>query len=83
MDIKQNPFSLYDFLGYFTPGAIFLYGAFAVVGHVMPDKTPTSYITEILSFDKKSEMYVLYSIRPFSVNPCLYLPNRNSFARTT
>lgn len=23
---KQNPFSLYDFLGYFTPGAIFIYG---------------------------------------------------------
>lgn len=25
MDPKQNPFSLYDFLGYFVPGAIFLY----------------------------------------------------------
>lgn len=25
MNAKQNPFSLYDFLGYFTPGAVFLY----------------------------------------------------------
>jgi hypothetical protein len=25
MESKQNPFSFYDFLGYFTPGAIFLY----------------------------------------------------------
>lgn len=23
MDAKQNSFSLYDFLGYFTPGAVF------------------------------------------------------------
>jgi hypothetical protein len=30
MDSKQNPFSLYDFLGYFTPGAIFLYISAAV-----------------------------------------------------
>ncbi len=26
MKIEKNPFSLYDFLGYFIPGAIFLYG---------------------------------------------------------
>lgn len=25
MELKQNPFSFYDFLGYFTPGAILLY----------------------------------------------------------
>lgn len=31
MDAKQNPFSLYDFLGYFTPGAVFLFGFVAVV----------------------------------------------------
>lgn len=27
---KQNPFSLYDFLGYFTPGAVLLYAVFAI-----------------------------------------------------
>lgn len=26
MEIKQNPFSVYDFLGYFVPGAIFFFG---------------------------------------------------------
>ena len=34
MNIKQNPFSFYDFLGYFTPGAIFLYGVLLITGHV-------------------------------------------------
>jgi len=28
MDLKQNPFSLYDFLGYFVPGALTLFAAF-------------------------------------------------------
>lgn len=32
MDNNQSPFSLYDFLGYFLPGAVFLYGAVAIVG---------------------------------------------------
>ncbi|MBM4401127.1 MAG: hypothetical protein FJ045_04165 [Crenarchaeota archaeon] len=27
MNLKQNPFSLYDFLGYLIPGALFLYAA--------------------------------------------------------
>ena len=31
MDLKQNPFSLYDFLGYLIPGALFLYTAEVVV----------------------------------------------------
>lgn len=30
MGNNQNPFSLYDFLGYFTPGAVFLYVGIAV-----------------------------------------------------
>ncbi len=29
MEPKQNPFSLYDFLGYFTPGAVFLFVSMA------------------------------------------------------
>jgi len=31
MEIKQNPFSLYDFLGYFVPGALCLYAGFLAV----------------------------------------------------
>ena len=34
MNFKQNPFSLYDFLGYFTPGAIFAYTLLALEPHV-------------------------------------------------
>ena len=30
MEIKQNPFSLYDFLGYFVPGALFFMGLAAI-----------------------------------------------------
>ena len=30
MELKQNPFSVYDFLGYFVPGALFLFAAFAM-----------------------------------------------------
>ncbi|MHB1117385.1 hypothetical protein [Sideroxydans sp.] len=30
---KQNPFSFYDFLGYLTPGAVFLYGVWLSVSH--------------------------------------------------
>lgn len=30
MDLKQNPFSLYDFLGYFVPGALTLFAGFAI-----------------------------------------------------
>lgn len=33
MELKQNPFSFYDFLGYFTPGAIFIYGFMAITSH--------------------------------------------------
>lgn len=41
MDVKQNPFSLYDFLGYFTPGAIFLVSIYLslIHGHIDPDIT--------------------------------------------
>lgn len=34
MEIRQNPFSLYDFLGYFIPGALFIIG----ISVVSPEK---------------------------------------------
>lgn len=37
MDLKQNPFSFYDFLGYFTPGALFLFGIIFTLTHINPD----------------------------------------------
>lgn len=33
MELKQNPFSFYDFLGYFTPGSLFVYFCIAVSIH--------------------------------------------------
>lgn len=37
MEIKQNPFSFYDFLGYFVPGSIFIYFALGVSAHALPE----------------------------------------------
>lgn len=33
INTKQNPFSIYDFLGYLTPGAVFIYGYVLVRAH--------------------------------------------------
>jgi hypothetical protein len=46
MDAKQNPFSLYDFLGYFTPGAVFLYGLVAVANRFFGYKLHESFTTQ-------------------------------------
>lgn len=34
VNVKQNPFSFYDFLGYFTPGAILLFGWVLIKAHL-------------------------------------------------
>jgi len=34
MELKPNPFSFYDFLGYFTPGALAIYGGMIIWGHM-------------------------------------------------
>ncbi|OOG27862.1 hypothetical protein B1C78_02500 [Thioalkalivibrio denitrificans] len=57
MSIKQNPFSIYDFLGYFTPGAVFIYGVLLAVGHIDPDHTPFSYVERFLGFNR-AEAYI-------------------------
>ncbi len=33
MEIKQNPFSFYDFLGYFVPGSLFVYLLISISSH--------------------------------------------------
>lgn len=57
MNIKQNPFSLYDFLGYITPGAISLYGILLIIGHISPSSTSLGFVKDYLSFDK-AEIYI-------------------------
>lgn len=44
MESKQNPFSLYDFLGYFTPGAVFLYVSIAISSRFFQFKLHDSLI---------------------------------------
>ncbi|MBU0689741.1 MAG: hypothetical protein KJ850_01090 [Gammaproteobacteria bacterium] len=57
MEIKQNPFSFYDFLGYLTPGSIFLYGVIAGYAHVYSELSPYAFVVKELSFEK-AEIYI-------------------------
>jgi hypothetical protein len=66
VDIKQNPFSLYDFLGYFTPGSIFLYAALAIQSHAGQDSEGIkNSITDTLSFDK-AEIYIPFVLAAYT-----------------
>lgn len=47
MDLKQNPFSLYDFLGYLTPGAIAVYSGILIYAHVSGALTADSVLHEL------------------------------------
>lgn len=61
MNLKQNPFSLYDFLGYFIPGAIFLYGALFLSG--LCDNIFLIDQLHIKEFDfKRAELYIPFII---------------------
>ncbi len=66
MDIKQNPFSFYDFLGYLIPGAVFLYGVMLILGHLSPGDTAIDFVTEKLSFDK-AEIYIPFILMSYIV----------------
>ena len=51
--MKQNPFSLYDFLGYLLPGAIFLYSIiFSISG--IRGENPFTYMNSSINLDKTS-----------------------------
>ncbi|BCD97165.1 hypothetical protein [Marinagarivorans cellulosilyticus] len=47
MEIKQNPFSVYDFLGYLTPGIIFIQCSSYYMSHIFKDN---QNITAILNY---------------------------------
>ncbi len=49
---KQNPFSPYDFLGYFTPGALLLYGLLALWSLSAPDRDIWQSLVKIWTFEK-------------------------------
>lgn len=64
MDIKQNPFSFYDFLGYLTPGALFLYGCMAGYAHIS-QLNAFDFIGTNLSFDK-AEIYIPFILLAYA-----------------
>ncbi len=64
MELKQNPFSLYDFLGYFTPGAIFLYCILLALGHLETKGFSFSYVITYLSFEK-AEIYIPFILAAY------------------
>lgn len=64
MNQKQNPFSLYDFLGYFTPGALLLYMTLLAWGHVRSDSPAIGMILRYLSFDRP-ELYIPFVIASY------------------
>lgn len=70
MEIKQNPFSFYDFLGYLTPGSIFLYGVFAGYAHITSNGTPYEFIVGNLSFEK-AEIYIPFIFLAYIVGHIL------------
>jgi len=57
MEMKQNPFSFYDFLGYLIPGAVFLYGMLLIFGHISSEYSAIDFIVNQLAFDK-AEIYI-------------------------
>lgn len=66
METKQNPFSFYDFLGYFTPGAVFLYGALLVRAHTQSESEWSAYLNQSLSFEK-AEIYIPFVLLAYIV----------------
>ena len=66
MELKQNPFSFYDFLGYFTPGAIFIYGCMAIFAHMQPDIKVLDFIT----FDR-AEIYIPFVLISYTAGHLL------------
>lgn len=70
MELKQNPFSLYDFLGYFTPGAILLYitGYFAKI--IWPD-APTFHDVTAQAGLEKAEAYVPFVLFAYAIGHLL------------
>lgn len=67
--MKQNPFSLYDFLGYFTPGAIFIYSALLIHAH-STNQQMTRAVTELLSFDR-AEIYIPFILFAYTLGHLL------------
>ncbi len=70
MDMKQNPFSFYDFLGYFTPGALFIYGVMAGFAHTQSSLSIIDFVATKLSFGKP-ELYIPFVLVAYTLGHIL------------
>lgn len=70
MDIKQNPFSLYDFLGYLIPGAMLLYGIAAAISHVDQGLNAFDEIAKHTGF-KRAELYAPFVLTAYTAGHLL------------
>lgn len=70
MNIQQNPFSVYDFLGYLIPGAISLYLILFFVGFDPADEaaieSAIKFVLSLMSFEHP-EIYVPFILLSYSV----------------
>jgi len=64
MNAKQNPFSLYDFLGYFTPGALLIYGCL-IIDEYLFCNTSLILNSDVYIFSDKIEIYLLFILSSY------------------
>lgn len=69
---NQNPFSVYDFLGYFTPGATFLYCSLALYAHIAPEQINLFNSISITN-DSTAEKYLFFVITSYLIGHILSL----------
>jgi hypothetical protein len=65
MEVKQNPFSVYDFLGYFTPGALFLFAAMASYRHLFSNATTFEGFAQSIGLNN-AEAYVPFVLLAYT-----------------
>ena len=66
MESKQNPFSFYDFLGYLTPGAIFLYSFILVAPHIQLFEDISEFLNNHHNIDKV-ELYIPFVLSAYVI----------------
>ena len=70
MELKQNPFSFYDFLGYFTPGAIFVYSFVVMSIHSESTYFSLANIEQSTGFGK-ADLYVPFVLLSYTIGHLL------------
>jgi hypothetical protein len=70
VELKENPFSFYDFLGYFTPGAILLYLAAYFSKTIWPSAPSFQELAAQAGLDK-AEAYVPFILFAYAIGHVL------------